>query len=180
MPAVDLNEMDLRAFLTAFNAVADVTGYTFDDETEYRLAIANLVGELRNQLAPVTRAMITVTPRVPLPELLAEKYAAWDAACAGGAVCQSAVSLIEESLDKCGFDRGKFAGGAGPEGAIGELRALVTADSAVAWNRYQLVVCTMTREELAVLTLADMLTALLVVDDEPATGGSFWKRWKNK
>ena len=180
MPTVDLNEMDLRAFLTAFNAVADVTGYTFDDETEYRLAIANLVGELRNQLAPATRAMITVTPRLPLAELLAEKYAAWDAACASGAVCQSADSLIEESLDKGGFDRAQFAGGAGAEGAIGKLRTLVTTDSAVAWNHYQLVICTATREELAVLTLADMLTALLVVDDEPAADGSFWGRWKKK
>ena len=124
--------------------------------------------------------MITVTPRVPLAELLAEKYAVWDTACIAGTVCQSADSLIEESLDKCGFDRAQFTGGAGAEGAIGELRAIVTADSAVAWNRYQLVICTATREELAALTLADMLTALLVVDDEPATGGSFWGRWKHK
>src|SRR5512139_848536 len=105
MSTVHLHEADLRAFLTAFNAVADVTGYTFDDETEYRLAIANLVGELRNQLGPPPRGMIAVTPRIPLADLLAEKYAAWDAECAGGTVCQSADSLFEESLEKYGFDQ---------------------------------------------------------------------------
>jgi hypothetical protein len=180
MPAVDLNEMDLRAFLTAFNAVADVTGYTFDDETEYRLAIANLVGELRSQLGPVPRGMLMVTPRLPLTTVLEEKVAAWDAECAGGLVCQSADSLIEESLDKCGLDRAQFAGGAGVSGAIEQLSAIVTADHAAAWNRYQLVICTSTQAELAALTLADMLTALLAVDDEPATGGSFWGRWQKK
>lgn len=180
MPTVDLNEMDLRAFLTAFNAVADVTSYTFDDETEYRLAIANLVGELRNQLPPVSRELITVTPRISLAAVLADKYAAWDAACAGGAVCQSADSLIEESLDKSAFDRPPFASGAGAEGAIEQLRGLVTARSVSAWNRYQLIICTATREELAVLTLAEMLAALLAADDGAETGGSFWGRWKKK
>src|SRR5512137_1941620 len=120
MPTVDLNEMDLRAFLAAFNAVADVTGYTFDDETEYRLAIANLVGELRSQLAPPGRATITVTPRLPLAAVLADKYAVWDAACAGGTVGQSADRLIEESLD-----RPQFTGGAGAGDAVEQLRAIV-------------------------------------------------------
>jgi hypothetical protein len=180
MPAVNLNEMDLRAFLTAFNAVADVTGYTFDDETEYRLAIANLVGELRSQLPPVSRDMITVTPRVPLEGVLADKYAAWDAGCTGGTVCQSAESLIGEFLDRYAFDRRQFTGGAGAEDAIAQLRALVTERSAAAWNRYQLVMCTSTREELEALTLAEMLAALLAVDDGAETGGSFWGRWKRK
>jgi hypothetical protein len=180
MPSVNLNEMDLRAFLTAFNAVADVTGYTFDDETEYRLAIANLVGELRDQLGAPPSGMITVSPRMPLADLLAEKYTAWDQACAGGAVCQAAASLIEESLDKSGFDRAQFTGGAGAEEAIGQLRGIVTADAATAWNRYQLVICTRTRDELDGLTLADMLAALLAVDGEPVEKGSFWGRWKKK
>jgi hypothetical protein len=180
MSSVQLNEADLRAFLTAFNAVADVTGYTFDDETEYRLAIANLVGELRSQLGSVPCGPIAVVPRIPLAELLAEKYAAWDVACAGGAECQSADSLIEETLDRYPFARTQFTGGAGAAGAVEQLRVLATAGTAVAWQRYQLVVCTFTREELDGLTLAEMLSTLLAVGDEPAGGGSFWGRWKKK
>jgi hypothetical protein len=180
MPSVNLNEMDLRAFVTAFNAVADVTAYTFDDETEYRMAIANLVGELRSQLGPAPRETITVTPRIPLEDQLADRYDAWNAACAGGSICQAADSLIEESLDKCGFDSGRFTGGSGAANAIGQLREIVTADSPAAWNRYQLMMCTFTGEERAALTLADMLKALLVADGEPAARESFWGRWKKK
>ncbi|MCK7488997.1 MAG: hypothetical protein MZU79_01175 [Anaerotruncus sp.] len=132
MSSVNLNEMDLRAFVTAFNAVADVTAYTFDDETEYRMAIANLVGELRSQLGPAPREMITVTPRIPLEDQLADKYDAWNAACAGGLVCQSADSLIEE-FDQCGFDRDRRPVVRRP-GSVGQFRGIVMTDSLAVWN----------------------------------------------
>jgi len=97
MKTVTLNEMDLRAFVTAFNSIAEVADYNFDAETEYRLAIANLVGALKEQLAP-TREMISITPRANLAALLEDKYRAWNAECASGALCQSAADLVGEFL----------------------------------------------------------------------------------
>ena len=166
MPTVTLNEMDVRAFLTAFNAIVEVTSYDFDDETEYRLAIANLVGELKSQLPPVPREIITVTPRIDLASALAGKYAEWDAACAGGSVCQSAASLVAESLEKCGHDGRQFAGGEDAGEAIGQFRAIVTAQSAAAWQRYELALCATARDELDSLNLADMLGELIRLTDE--------------
>ena len=177
MTTVTLNEMDLRAFVTAFNSIAEVDDYNFDAQTEYRLAIANLVGSLKEQLAP-TREMISITPRFDLAALLEEKYLAWDAECAAGALCQSAAELVGEYLDKFASDRRQVSGGTGAGEAVSQLRALLAANSAAAWSRYELALCAATRQELEALKLSDLLAALVVTDGDSNTGGSFWGRWK--
>ena len=177
MTTVTLNDMDLRAFVTAFNSIAEVADYHFDAETEYRLAIANLVGALKEQLAP-TREMISVTPRVDLAAVLEEKYRDWNAECASGALCQSAADLVGEFLDKADYDRRQFTGGVDAGGAVAQLRMLLTATSAAAWNRYELALCAAARQELEALKLSDLLGALVVADSGTKAGGSFWGRWK--
>ena len=177
MTTVTLNEMDLRAFVTAFNSIAEVADYNFDAETEYRLAIANLVGALKEQLAP-TREMISITPRANLAALLEEKYRVWNAECASGALCQSAADLVGEFLDKADHNRRQFTGGVDAVEAVEQLRTLLTASSAAAWDRYELALCTATRQELETLNLSDLLGALVVADSGGNAGGSFWGRWK--
>jgi hypothetical protein len=177
MTTVTLNEMDLQAFVTAFNSIAEVADYRFDAETEYRLAIANLVGALKEQLAPA-REMISITPRVALAAVLEEKYRAWDAECASGALCQSAADLVGEYLDKADCDRRQFAGGVDAGEAVAQLRTLLAAASAEAWDRYELALCAATRQELEVLKLSDLLGALVVADSGRMAGSSFWGRRK--
>lgn len=180
MPTVTLNEMDLRAFLAAFNAIAEVTDYTFDDETEYRQALANLVGDLKNQLPPSGREALAVAPRISLAALLEEKYVAWNNTCAGGSLCQSAASVVAEYLDKGNLDRGLAGGGDDPGEVIASLQAMVTAVSTESWNRYELALCAAGNDELERLTLTDMLEVLCATGETSGSGGSFWSRWTKK
>ena len=177
MTTVTLNEMDLQAFVTAFNSIAEVADYRFDAETEYRLAIANLVGALKEQLAPA-REMISITPRVALAAVLEEKYRAWDDECAAGELCQSAADLVGEYLDKAGCDRRQFPGGTEAGGAVAQLHSLLQATNAATWNRYVLALCAATRQELEALKLSDLLGALIIADSATKGGGSFWGHWK--
>lgn len=177
MATVNLNEMDLRAFVTAFNSIADVADYHFDDETEYQLAIANLVGALKEQLPPA-REKISVIPRVDLAALLEEKYRAWDDECAAGELCQSAADLVGEYLDKAECDRRQFPSGTEAGGAVAQLRSFLLATSAATWNRYVLALCAATRQELEALKLSDLLGALVIADSATKGGGSFWGHWK--
>lgn len=180
MLTVTLNEMDLRAFLTAFNAIAEVSDYNFDAETEYRMAIANLVGSLKDQLPPGSREMISVVPRVGLSSLLEEKYADWNAGCAAGTLCQPADEIIGEFLDKSDYDRGQFTADGEAGGAIAQLFALLTAESAEGWDRYELALCASSREELERLTLSDLLAVLFAAEGRGGAGGFFWERWTRK
>jgi hypothetical protein len=180
MPTVTLNEMDLQAFLTAFNAIAEVTSYDFDDETEYRLAIANLVGALRNQLPSPPRGMIRVIPRVSLAEVLEEKYRQWDEACAAGSNCQSAASLIGEYLDRVALDSSSYTAETDAGDAIVQLRTLLTTESAAGWNNCELGLCAATAEEIARLRLNDLLDSLFAAGNQPAPGRSLWSRWTKK
>jgi hypothetical protein len=178
MLTVTLNEMDARAFVTAFNAIAEVADYSFDAETEYRLAIANLVGTLKEQLSPASRELAGVTPRCDLVALLTEKYLARDAECVAGAVCQSADDLLGEALERADYDRRQFSAGGNAGRAVAQLYAMLTATDAEAWNRYELALCAMTRQELAALKLSDLLGVLVVAEGSGKSGGSFWGRWK--
>jgi hypothetical protein len=180
MPTVTLNEMDARAFVTAFNAIAEIADYNFDDESEYRLAIANLVGVLKEQFPPDRRELLGITPRFDLAALLAEKYLDWDTACSAGAVCQSAGDLVGEYLDKSGCDRRQFTGGGDAGRAVAQLRALLTADSSAAWRRYELTLCAATRQEIKALKLSDMLEPLVVADQGVKPANSFWERWTQR
>lgn len=178
MPTVTLDEMDLRAFVTAFNSIAEVADYTFDEETEYRLAIANLVGELKEQLAPGGRGMLRVTPRVELATVLADKYRAWNDRCAGGVPCQTAAALVVEYLDQAGGDGRQFTGGDDAAAAVVQLRELLAAAGTGAWDRYELALCTMPRREVEALQLPDLLGNLVVAEQGSGAGRSFWGRWK--
>jgi hypothetical protein len=180
MPTVTLDEMDARAFVTAFNAIAEVADYSFDEESEYRLAIANLVGTLKEQFPPDRRALLGIAPRYDLAAILAEKYLAWDSECAAGAVCQSAGDLVGEYLDKAECDRRQFTGGSDAGRAVEQLRSVLMADSAAAWRRYELALCAATRQEIAALKLPDMLAAIIVADSESKTAKPFWGGWINK
>lgn len=180
MPTVTLNELDARAFVTAFNAIAEVADYSFDDESEYRLAIANLVGVLKEQFPPDRRALLGIAPRFDLTVILAEKYLAWDTECAAGAVCQSAGDLVGEYLDRSGCDRRQFTGGSDAGRAAEQLRSLLTADSSAAWRRYELALCAATRQDIEMLKLSDLLEPLVVADNGAKPASSFWGRWKNR
>jgi hypothetical protein len=176
MPTVTLDEMDLRAFVTAFNSIAEVADYSFDGETEYRLAIANLVGELKEQLAPGGPGLLRVTPRVELATVLADTYRAWNDRCAAGVPCQTAAALVGEYLDRAGGDGRQFTGGDDATAAVAQLCALPAV--AGAWERYELALCSMPRREIEALQLPDLLGNLVVAEQGSGAGGSFWGRWK--
>jgi hypothetical protein len=85
---------------------------------------------------------------------------------------------VGEYLDKADCDRGQFIGGGDAVGAVEQLRTLLTATSVAAWNRYELGLCAVPRQEIEALKLSDLLEALIVADNDTKAGGSFWARWK--
>lgn len=160
MKQFQLSDEDVRAFITAFNSIAEIDHYDFDEDTEYRLAIANLVGDFKSQVCPSLHGVVSVVPRIDLTVVFVEKYVAWDRDCLGGSACLSADRLISVKLDKSGYDSQLFAGEGNAEDSIRRLRDLVNRQADGVWSRFELALCSSARADIDNLLLPDLLDGL--------------------